>query len=87
MGVLAWGIAQPILLVLLAPLVNGVIKKSKAFLQNRRGPGLLQGYYDLQKLFHKDRVVSEHSSWIFRVTPFVVFAAVVATTFIIPVLI
>lgn len=57
-----------------APLVAGVIKSAKACMQNRRGPKLLQVYYDLFKLLQKDSVVSPTTSWIFRVAPYIYFA-------------
>src|SRR5688572_27459261 len=41
---------QGILILLLAPLVSGVIKKLKAAIQMRRGAGILQPYYDVIKL-------------------------------------
>jgi formate hydrogenlyase subunit 4 len=78
------GLSQMILLLALAPLINGLIKKTKAFFQNRQGPSIFQGYYDLLKLFSKDRVISEHSSWIFRVTPVIVFASVTLTCLLVP---
>ena len=72
---------------MLAPLVNGVIKKAKALLQNRRGPSIWQPYADIWKFMHRERVVSEHHSWIFLAAPYVVFvttllAALLAPTFI-----
>ena len=42
---------QLFLLLVLAPLVTGVIRTLKARLQTRRGPGILQPYRDLRKLF------------------------------------
>lgn len=80
------GFFQAALILFLAPLVNGLIKKSKAYLQNRLGPSVFQGYFDLYKLFRKDRVISEHSSWIFHVTPVIVFSSILATCFLVPVI-
>jgi formate hydrogenlyase subunit 4 len=62
-------VAQLVLLVALAPGVNGVIKQLKARLQNRRGPSVLQGYFDLWKYLRKDSVRSEHRSWISSAAP------------------
>ena len=56
-----------------APLLNGIIKNCKAKLQNRRGPGLLQGYADLYKWLQKDTVVSPTTSWIFNFAPYCYF--------------
>ncbi|CQR72566.1 Formate hydrogenlyase subunit 4 [Sporomusa ovata DSM 2662] len=61
-------------LVLAAPLVAGIIKVSKARLQNRRGPGVWQVYYDLFKLLQKDSMVSPTTSWVFNLAPYIYFA-------------
>jgi formate hydrogenlyase subunit 4 len=72
--------------LLFAPLVSGVLSRLKENVQSKRGPSILQLYRDLWKLFHKDEVVSEQSSWIFRATPYVVFVAPIFVTTLIPVL-
>jgi len=69
-----------------APLLKTAIKKMKARLQNRQGPPLLQGYYDLAKLLRKEPVRSETASWIYVAGPRVYFAAAVAATTLVPVL-
>ena len=69
-----------------APLLKAVIKKMKARLQNRQGPPLLQVYYDLAKLLRKEPVRSETASWIFVAGPRVYFAAAIAATTLVPVL-
>jgi formate hydrogenlyase subunit 4 len=66
-------VAQTALLLLLAPLLSGLIRNWKAKLQNRRGPRVWQPYFDLLKLWRKDMVLSEHASWIFSFTPYVMF--------------
>jgi formate hydrogenlyase subunit 4 len=75
---------QMVLALALAPLVNGFIRKCKALLQNRRGPSLLQPYYDLFKLWRKGTVVSRHASWIFRVTPYISFVTALMVALMIP---
>ncbi len=67
-------IGYAVVLVLAAPLVAGLIKVSKARMQNRRGPGLLQVYYDLFKLLQKDSMISPTTSWIFTLAPYIYFA-------------
>ena len=74
-------------LLALAPLLKTVIKKMKARLQNRQGPPLLQGYYDLAKLLRKEPVRSETASWVFVAGPRVYFGAAVAATTLVPVLV
>ncbi len=76
---------QVLLLLLLAPLFGGAIKKVNAALQSRRGPPLLQGYYDLGKLLAKDPVVSATSSWVFRCTPYIVFVATLVAGLLVPI--
>ena len=51
------------------------------------GPPLLQGYYDLAKLLRKEPVRSETASWIYVAGPRVYFAAAVAATTLVPVLV
>ncbi len=77
-------VAQTALLLVLAPLVSGVIKNWKAKLQNRRGPRVWQPWLDVVKFLRKDMVVSEHASWIFTVTPFVVFLATLVVGLMVP---
>lgn len=77
-------IGQIFSLLLLAPLVSGIIKKTKAFFQTRQGPGIFQVYLDIYKWFRKDSVVSEHTSWIFTATPYIYFASVAAAGILIP---
>jgi formate hydrogenlyase subunit 4 len=73
-------------LLALAPLLKTLIKKMKARFQNRQGPPLLQGYYDLAKLIRKEPVRSETASWVFVAGPRVYFGAAVAATTLVPVL-
>ena len=54
MQTVLWTTIQLVLLVVLAPLLQGLIKKTKARLQNRIGPPLLQSYYDIGKALQKD---------------------------------
>lgn len=61
-----------------APLVNGLIRSLKAQMQNRRGPRLLQNYFDLLKWLRKDAVISPTTSWIFAVAPYLYLATVIA---------
>ncbi|NTW04755.1 MAG: formate hydrogenlyase [Peptococcaceae bacterium] len=77
-------IGQLLFVMALAPLLSGVIKKTKASFQTRQGPGFLQVYRDIYKWFHKDSVISEHTSWIFIVTPYIYFSALFVAALLIP---
>ena len=83
---LLFNVVQVLVVLGFAPLVKGVLLRLKERIQSRQGPSIFQPYRDLRKLFHKDEVVSEQSSWIFRITPYIVFAAHLFVTLLIPVL-
>jgi formate hydrogenlyase subunit 4 len=83
---IVFNLLQVLFVVAFAPLVSGVLSRLKEIVQSRRGPSVFQPYRDLRKLFSKDEVVSENASWIFRVTPYVVFVAPIFVTTLIPVL-
>jgi ech hydrogenase subunit B len=50
-----------ILSPLLALLSNGIFRKLYARFQNRKGPPIIQPFYDLIKLFQKERIESDES--------------------------
>jgi len=68
----------------LAPLLMGVINRTKAIFAGRRGSPMLQMYFDLAKLMRKGAVYSESSSWVFRAGPIVSLAAVIGAMAIVP---
>lgn len=77
-------IAQGFLALLLAPGLVGFVRWLKARLQNRRGAPPWQPYFELQKLFGKEVIVSVRSSWLFRIAPYLIFASTAAVTLLIP---
>ncbi len=81
-----FNIVQVLVVMLCSPLVKGVLDRFKERVQSKKGPSIFQPYRDIWKLFHKDEVVSDESSWIFRFTPYVVFVAPIFVTLLIPVL-
>lgn len=76
---------QPLLIIAAAPLVSGCVKKLKAILQNRRGASVFQPYRDLLKNLHKEEVVSDTASWLFRAVPHVAFSGTAAACFLVPI--
>ena len=66
--------AQMLLVLLVAPAVAGLTRLVKARLMRRQGPPLMQGYRDLLKLVRKEAVVADNASWLFRSSPYVIFA-------------
>jgi formate hydrogenlyase subunit 4 len=81
-----FNLIQVLVVMLFAPLASGVLTRLKEMVQSKRGPSIFQPYRDLWKLFHKDEIVSEESSWIFRFTPYMVFVTPIFVTLLIPVL-
>jgi len=77
---------QFLIILLLSPLLQGFIKKLKARMQGRVGPGLLQPYYDLIRLFRKEMVLSRVASWIFKAAPFIVFVSTLTASMMVPVI-
>lgn len=82
--ILGWTILQAFTIILIAPLIQGIIKKVKARLQNRVGSSVLQPYYDLIKFMKKDAVISEHASWLTVATPYIAFAAILSAGLLVP---
>jgi formate hydrogenlyase subunit 4 len=81
-----FNVIQVATVLVFAPLVAGVLSRLKEIVQSRRGPSVFQPYRDIWKFFHKDEVVSDQASWIFRATPYLVFVTPIVVTLLIPVL-
>jgi formate hydrogenlyase subunit 4 len=81
---LAGQLLSIVLALLLAPLLTGWVNQCRAWLQNRSAPPLLQPYYMLHKLFHKDVVLAHGASSLFRAAPFIVFGCMLLAAAIIP---
>ncbi|MBI1887939.1 MAG: NADH-quinone oxidoreductase subunit H [Nitrosomonadales bacterium] len=79
-------LTQLLLVVLAAPLLTGWVNQCQAWLQNRSGAGMLQPYRVLHKLFHKDAVIAHNASWLFRITPYIVFGCMWLAAAIIPII-
>jgi formate hydrogenlyase subunit 4 len=56
----------------------------KAVMAGRRGPSLLQPFFDLVKLLRKGEVVSRTTTFVFRIAPSVGLAAVLAAALFVP---
>jgi formate hydrogenlyase subunit 4 len=72
------------LALLLAPLLPGIVNRAKAFFAGRRGPPLLQLYFDLAKLLGKGTVYSRSATWVLRAGPVVGLAATAACLPLLP---
>ena len=76
--------AQMLLVLALAPLLTGLVRRLKARLLRRRGPPLLQPYRDLWRLMRKEAVLAQNASWLFRVGPYLIFATTWVAAALVP---
>jgi formate hydrogenlyase subunit 4 len=75
---------QMLLVLLVAPLFTGFVRKAKARLLRRQGPPLIQPYLDLARLMRKDVVLAYSASWLFRATPYLIFATTWVAASLVP---
>ncbi|MBU1086579.1 MAG: NADH-quinone oxidoreductase subunit H [Candidatus Omnitrophica bacterium] len=71
-------------MLVLAPLLFGIIGKTKALFAGRWGAPLFQPYYDIIKFFKKGNVYSTTTTWIFQVAPLVYLATILVSSLLIP---
>jgi formate hydrogenlyase subunit 4/hydrogenase-4 membrane subunit HyfE len=79
-------VLQVVTILALAPLVSGIIARAEAIVQQRRGPRVLQPYYDIVKLLRKETVLPQPAGPVFRAAPFVSFAGFATIPLLIPAL-
>jgi hypothetical protein len=77
---------QVLTVLIAAPGINGVIAKVEARLQSRRGPRLLQPYFDIAKLFRKEALAPLGASWVFLAAPLIAMTCYLTVPLLIPVL-
>jgi formate hydrogenlyase subunit 4 len=75
---------EMLLVLALAPLLTGVVRKVKARLNRRRGASVIQPYRDLRRLLGKEVVLAENASWLFRVAPYLIFAVTWVAAALVP---
>lgn len=79
-------VAQVLTVLVAAPGVSGIIARVEARLQGRRGPRVMQPYYDLSKLFSKEALAPVGASWVFLAGPLIAFTCYLTVPMLIPVL-
>jgi formate hydrogenlyase subunit 4 len=67
-----------------APALVGWVNQCRAWLQNKSAPSILLPYRGIRKLFHKDAVIADNASRLFRLAPYVVFGTMVTAAAVIP---
>jgi formate hydrogenlyase subunit 4 len=75
---------QMLLVLSLAPLLTGLVRKLKARLNRRQGPPLAQPYRDLFRLTRKEVVLAPNASWLFRTSPYIIFATTWVAAALVP---
>jgi len=75
---------QMLTVLLLAPLLTGLVRRFKARLLRRRGASVFQPYRDLVRLMHKEVVLADNASWLFRAAPYLVFATTWVAASLVP---
>jgi len=76
--------AQMLIVLALAPLLTGFVRKVKARMLARQGPPLVQPYRELIRLMRKEVVLADNASWLFRVIPYMVFAGTWVAAALVP---
>ncbi|MBI1219315.1 MAG: formate hydrogenlyase [Rhodobacteraceae bacterium] len=75
---------QMALVIALAPLLTGLVRKVKARLTRRRGASILQPWRDILRLLRKEAVLAQNASWLFRAAPYLIFAATWVAAALVP---
>ena len=78
------GLAAPLYALVFAPLLLGIINRTKAAVAGRRGPPLLQPYIDVAKYLRRGVMYGDVTSWLFRLGPIVNLASLVTVLLILP---
>jgi formate hydrogenlyase subunit 4 len=75
---------QMLLVLALAPLLVGFVRKLKARLLRRKGPPIIQPWLDLIRLLRKEVVLAENASWLYRSAPYLIFAMIWVAASLVP---
>jgi formate hydrogenlyase subunit 4 len=76
--------AQMLLVLALAPGLTGLVRKVRSRLQRRQGASVIQPYRDLMRLMRKEVVLADNASWLFRATPYLMFAGTWVAAALVP---
>jgi len=72
------------LIILVSLFFSGIINRVKSITAGRKGPGILQPLKDILKLFRKETVYSNCTSFVFRIAPSVYLASILMAVMVIP---
>jgi formate hydrogenlyase subunit 4 len=74
----------PLCAWILSPLLFGIINRIKSIFAGRKGPSVLQLYFDLIKMLQKGSVYSRSTTLITRLAPSAILACMILATLILP---
>lgn len=77
-------VLQALFVLLAAPLFSGLSRVIRAKMHSRKGPSIMQNYYDLVKLMKRQEVIPAQATWLFRATPYLVMAGGLLIAMILP---
>lgn len=83
-GMFFLGIAQALILLLLAPLFSGISRFIRARIQSRRGAGILQDYRDIAKLMTRQNILPDNAGMVSKVMPYVLIGSVLVVAMSLP---
>ncbi len=79
------GIISLLLILSAAPFLVGLVNKQKAILTGRIGAPIIQPYYELNRLFKKETINANSSSFVSRISPIINFTAITTAAAILPI--
>ncbi len=78
------GVLNVALVLVLAPLFEGILRKVTARVQSRQGPPIWQPYFDLLKLLGKEDLEVGESPWVQRLAAWLSLAAILSVALLVP---
>ncbi len=76
---------QLISAIVVAPLFDGISRKLRAKFQSRVGPSIFQTYRDIYKLLKRGRTKSHSTSYIYQISPYLLFVTAAAMFCVLPI--
>lgn len=74
-----------LIILLFVPFIMiGIVKKTKTFWAGKHGPSIFQPLYDFIKLIKKDFVISNTTSFVFRIAPIISIVTVLFAALFVP---
>jgi formate hydrogenlyase subunit 4 len=83
-GALVLAAIQVTAMIILSPLLVGLMRQVRARMEGRAGAGLLQPWRDLRKLFAKEPMQADGTSWVMSAGPVVLVASSAMVCVLVP---